>query len=112
MSDKLQDINTKTGNLDAPTASKGKISFGFSSVDGQNIIVKNGSSLDIFVRADADDTVALAFPNSNGSEMLIGKHIIAGHTESYSLTKGLTQLSIVATGTATGRVSVSVGNGP
>ncbi len=111
MSGKLQNINTKTGNLDAPTATKGKISFGFSSADGQSVIVKNGSSLDIFVRADADDTVALVFPNSNGSEMLIGKHIIAGHTESYSMTKGATQLSIVATGTATGRVSASIGDG-
>jgi len=111
MSEKLQNINTKTGNLDAPTATKGKISFGFSAVDGQKIIVKNGSTLDIFVRADVDDTKAIAFPNSNGSEMLEGKHIIAGKTESYNLTKGVTQLSIVATGTATGRVSASVGDG-
>lgn len=111
MSEKLQDINTKTGNLDAPTASKGRIQFGFPAADGQKAIIKNGSSLDIFVRADKDDTIALAFPNSSGNEMLEGKHIIAGHAESYNLTKGATQLSIVATGTATGMVSVSIGDG-
>lgn len=111
MGNKIQDINTKTGNLDAPTATKGKIQFGFEAIAGQKIIVKNGTNLDIFVRADVDDNKALAFPASNGSEMLEGKHIIAGQAESYDLTKGVTQLSIVATGTATGRVSASIGDG-
>lgn len=113
MSEKLQNINSKSNILANPSTSKVAILFPAAAVDGQKIIVKNGTDKDIFVRGDVDNTVALAFPTTDGAigSNAEGTHILAGTAEPYELTKGMTQLSVVASAASTGNVSIKVGEG-
>ena len=113
MSETLQNINSKSNILANPTTTKGAILFPSAVVDGQKIIVKNGTDKDLFVRGDFDTSTPLVFPTTDGviGSIAAGTHILAGTAESYDLTKGMTQLSVVASASSTGNVSIKIGNG-
>jgi len=113
MSEKLQNINSKSNILANPTTTKGAILFPAAVVDGQKIIVKNGTDKDIFVRGDFNSSTALAFPTTDGAigSVAEGTHILSGTAESYELTKGMTQLSIIASAASDGNVSIKIGDG-
>lgn len=106
-------INSKTGILANPTTTKGSIKFGVSIPAGTNIIIKNNTTLDIFVRGDNGDADALSFPTTDGlaASNARGTHIMAGSAETYEAEQNMTQLSIVANGTSSGIVSAKIGIG-
>jgi len=113
MSEKLQEVNTYTTFLVDPPASKGSIAFKGAAVDGQKAIIKNATDKSIYFRGDVGSGIALAsFPDTAGATPVEGVHIMPGTAESYELVKGMTQLSCFPYGgSATGLVSVKIGNG-
>lgn len=110
---KVHNVNSKTGIIADPGTSKVSVKFGFSAQAGTNIIVKNGTSSPIFVRADVDDNQSLSFPTTDGAAASLaqGTHILAGSAETYECEIDATQISIVSNEASSGLVSVKIGEG-